>query len=114
MFFLLRKGAPFQSAIDRVKDKLIEAGLIDLWLKDLFETYMWRERMLKMMDKASTDGKEQLHAHEVSGYTAAGTKGGVVLNLNHLQGAFSALFLGMFISAVVFTGERLIYPYSHH
>ncbi|XP_066949332.1 uncharacterized protein [Macrobrachium rosenbergii] len=43
----VRKGAPFLNSLDRIQDRLIEAGIVDYWLRELFDTAVWKRRMIR-------------------------------------------------------------------
>ncbi|XP_047474685.1 glutamate receptor ionotropic, delta-1-like isoform X2 [Penaeus chinensis] len=78
-----RKGAPFRHHICMLQQRLIEAGLIDFWLRDVIRAYADRHRAQKKDD--SVEATERLSQDR---------DGTVVLNLSHLQGAFYLLLLG--------------------
>lgn len=44
-FSCVRKGAPFLHSIDAVKQRLLEAGLVNYWLSDLIEAAAQKARM---------------------------------------------------------------------
>ncbi|XP_069981325.1 glutamate receptor ionotropic, delta-1 isoform X2 [Penaeus vannamei] len=77
-----RKGAPFRHHICMLQQRLIEAGLIDFWLRDVIRAYADRHRA---KEDAAVGATERL---------SQDGDGIVVLNLSHLQGAFYLLFLG--------------------
>ncbi|KAK3875114.1 hypothetical protein Pcinc_019993 [Petrolisthes cinctipes] len=99
----VRKGLPFLDPIDRIHDSLDEAGLIDYWLEKLFETTMRKTRVLQG-DDGDGGGGEYLESGMVDG---SGRGMVLVLNLNHLQGAFYLLFLGYIAAALTLVCERL-------
>ncbi|XP_063600290.1 ionotropic receptor 93a-like [Penaeus indicus] len=100
----VRKGAPFLSAIDRIKDRLAEAGLIDYWLYVLFESKMKKERAQRWSQKPSESADEDDPAYVTNEVNA----GGIVLNLNHLQGAFYLLFLGYGAGLIALLAETFM------
>ncbi|XP_042242547.1 probable glutamate receptor isoform X1 [Homarus americanus] len=82
-----RKGAPFTRQISMMKERLIEAGLLNLWQDDVLKTYLKHSREER--------GREDplLFTGENSGQ--------VVLGLDHLQGAFYLLLLGCCLALLV-------------
>ncbi|XP_068240190.1 glutamate receptor ionotropic, kainate 2-like [Palaemon carinicauda] len=102
----VRKGAPFLDSLDRIQDKLVEAGIVEYWLRELFETAIWKGRMIRK--NKILGGEEQEKAYLLVGYETS-QEGAVVLNLNHLQGAFFALFLGIILAFLVAVGENTVH-----
>ncbi|XP_071524534.1 probable glutamate receptor [Panulirus ornatus] len=89
-----RKGAPFLGEVRMIKQRLIDAGLVDYLTNDAIETYIRNNRQKK--------GVEAFVYSEVE-------DGQVVLGLDHLQGVFYLLFLGYVIALATFLAEELTY-----
>ncbi|XP_071546555.1 uncharacterized protein [Panulirus ornatus] len=83
-----RRGAPFTGQIVRMKQRMLEAGLITHWMDDLV-----RMRVV-MADKSRAGSTVSSESH-------------MVLGLDHLQGAFYLLLLGYIIAFFSFLGENL-------
>ncbi|XP_045620111.1 glutamate receptor ionotropic, kainate glr-3-like [Procambarus clarkii] len=78
------KGAPYGRMFDKVMWRCVQAGLIDKWLKDLYTIYL-EETMNQKTPQERLEEKEA---------ASAKSNNDVVLNLDHLQGAFFSLLLG--------------------
>ncbi|XP_066937258.1 uncharacterized protein [Macrobrachium rosenbergii] len=85
-----RKGAPFLRTIIDIKQHLFEGRILDVWLNQIF-----RETTKRARDKNGPSSYSQDDGMQV------------VLNLNHLQGAFYAFFLGMILAVLVLMLECL-------
>ncbi|XP_064104072.1 glutamate receptor ionotropic, delta-2-like [Macrobrachium nipponense] len=79
-----RKGAPFLRTIIDIKQHLFEGRILDFWLNQIF-----RRTTKLARDKNGPSSYIQDDGMQV------------VLNLNHLQGAFYAFFLGMLLAVLV-------------
>ncbi|XP_071532432.1 glutamate receptor ionotropic, kainate 4-like [Panulirus ornatus] len=88
-----RQGAPFLSQFRRMKQRLLEAGLIDYWLDDVIET---KVRVIR--GNRGVAG-ETVYS-EVDG-------GQVVLALDHLQGVFYLLVVGYIVALLTYIGENI-------
>ncbi|XP_042222688.1 glutamate receptor ionotropic, delta-2-like, partial [Homarus americanus] len=86
-----RQGAPFTSQISKMKQRLIEAGLLNLWLDDIIKI----QTELKNADRNTEE--LTLNSEENSNQ--------VVLGLDHLQGGFYLLLLGCFLAFLAFVAE---------
>ncbi|XP_063854606.1 uncharacterized protein LOC135096778 [Scylla paramamosain] len=92
----VRKNAPFLKPLDRVIGWLGEAGLIDHWLSELFQTSLAENR------------REQRQQQDGQGDDDLGSEGQrQVLGLRHLQGAFYLLVVGGGVALLAFTVERI-------
>ncbi|XP_071534212.1 glutamate receptor 1-like [Panulirus ornatus] len=102
----VRKGLPFLEPVDRIHDKLVEAGLVDLWLHELFEAAM-RETRAQMREAGAGGGSEgdALLLYSESGGELS--KRALVLSLDHLQGAFYLHLLGLGAAALALLLERV-------
>ncbi|XP_064103789.1 glutamate receptor ionotropic, delta-2-like isoform X3 [Macrobrachium nipponense] len=85
-----RKGAPFLRTIIDIKQRLFEGRILDLWLNQIF-----RETTKRARDKNGLSSYIQDDGNQV------------VLNLNHLQGAFYVFFIGMLMAVLVLMSECL-------
>ncbi|XP_069190332.1 glutamate receptor-like [Procambarus clarkii] len=74
----IRQGAPFLHNINKMMSRIIESGLVELWLVQLTKKYNSRA---KLVGEAKTTRPQ-------------GEGARVVLSLDHLQSAFYLLFLG--------------------
>ncbi|XP_050715851.1 glutamate receptor ionotropic, kainate 5-like isoform X3 [Eriocheir sinensis] len=108
----VRKGLPFLPPMDRIHDSLVEAGLVDHWLIELFETSMKKARLEAVLKREAAGGRGEkeedsflLDKEEASG---GGQQRALVLSINHLQGAFFLLLLGAGIALVFLLGENLL------
>ncbi|XP_071524522.1 glutamate [NMDA] receptor subunit 1-like [Panulirus ornatus] len=90
-----RKGAPFLGQIRRLKQRLVEAGLIDWWTDDVINN--------DVRNKKARRGGEV-----VATYTEV-NDGQMVLGLTHLQGVVYLLLLGNILAFMTFLTERLIH-----
>ncbi|XP_071532992.1 glutamate receptor ionotropic, kainate 5-like [Panulirus ornatus] len=88
----VRKGAPFLSQFRGMKQRLIEAGLIDLWMDDVIKRKVRHLRTSKPED-------ERVES-EVN-------DGQVVLGLDHLQGVFYLLLVGYMGALLTLLGENV-------
>ncbi|KAG7162306.1 putative glutamate receptor ionotropic, kainate 2-like 23, partial [Homarus americanus] len=92
-----RQGAPFTKQISKVKQRLVEAGLLSLWLDQVIKNEVKRNNTEK-------EGKERpLYTEQESGQ--------VVLTLDHLQGAFYLSLLGCCLAFGVFLIEIFFHYY---
>ncbi|XP_071546562.1 glutamate receptor ionotropic, kainate 4-like [Panulirus ornatus] len=87
----VRRGAPFMHQIRRLKQEMIESGLITRWQDDLLR--------IKAIS-AERSGAGKTISSEDEGHQ-------VVLGLDHLQGAFYLLLLGYIIAFFSLLGEIL-------
>ncbi|XP_064121693.1 glutamate receptor ionotropic, kainate 1-like [Macrobrachium nipponense] len=99
----VRKGAPFLNSLDRIQDRLVEAGIVNYWLRELFETAVWKRRMIRKKKILAGEEQEKTYLQETP------HEGAVVLNMNHLQGAFYLLALGIVLSSFVAIGENVVH-----
>ncbi|XP_071524005.1 probable glutamate receptor [Panulirus ornatus] len=94
----VRQGAPFLGQLRQMKQRLIEAGLVDFWLQDVIQIRVRkfranRSETFSMMDSEVEDGQ-------------------VVLGLDHLQGAFYLLLLGLALAFTTLLWETLALRYT--
>nr|XP_053638905.1 uncharacterized protein LOC128693313 [Cherax quadricarinatus] len=96
--------------MDRIHDRLVEAGLVNYWLKELFDSSTKKARDEKREEErrmgTAGDGAASLPS-EVQRASQSGD-GAVVLNLNHLQGAFYILLLGYSSAFLVLLTEKAL------
>ncbi|KAK8385133.1 hypothetical protein O3P69_012137 [Scylla paramamosain] len=92
-----RKGAPFRRAVSLRKQRVMEAGLIDYWTHEAV-----RATTEDMIREAGGRRSVQASAQQ-------DTEGGgpVVLSLQHLQGIFYLLGLGLLAAIATFARELL-------
>ncbi|XP_068238799.1 glutamate receptor ionotropic, kainate 3-like [Palaemon carinicauda] len=95
-----RKNAPFLPAIDLMKQRLIEAGLINQWVKEMLGK--------PKVEPCSTEGNCKTNAEKsfLSSVEVKDEK--VVLSLHHLQSVFFVLLLGFNCALLAFIGEFAI------
>ncbi|XP_068238662.1 glutamate receptor ionotropic, delta-2-like [Palaemon carinicauda] len=86
-----RKGAPFRDAIDRMKQRLIEAGLIDRWLNEVIRV------QVEESEKKEFNGSLIIRQADEKEQSA--------LSLEHLQGSFYLLLIGYWIAGLVLVLE---------
>ncbi|XP_064113638.1 uncharacterized protein LOC135220338 [Macrobrachium nipponense] len=82
-----RKGAPFRDAIDKMKQRLIEAGLIDRWLNEVI--------------KVQVEVSERKEFNGTLITRQANEKEQRALSLENLQGSFYLLIIGYWIAVLV-------------
>ncbi|XP_068216665.1 uncharacterized protein [Palaemon carinicauda] len=90
-----RKGAPFQSLIQDTLQRLFESGFMDHALKRVGDD---RRFLYRMSTELGTRTRVVTAEQDES-------ESRVVLDLNHLQGAFVALLLGISAATIVFVAE---------
>ncbi|KAG7165816.1 Glutamate receptor-like 69 [Homarus americanus] len=90
-----RQGAPFTSKISKMKGRLIEAGLLNLWLDDIIKTQTELKETEREREKLTLDTEE------------SSTQ--VVLGLDHLQGGFYLLLLGCYLAFLAFIAEMIVH-----
>ncbi|XP_071535567.1 probable glutamate receptor [Panulirus ornatus] len=98
----VRQGAPFLSQFRRMKQRLIEVGLVDFWMDDVIKI---KGRHLRADRDQDERGRFE---------TGSVADGQVVLGLNHLQGVFYLLFLGYVAACIASCGESLASRYTLH
>ncbi|XP_071524014.1 glutamate receptor ionotropic, kainate 4-like [Panulirus ornatus] len=96
----MRKGAPFLGQIRRLKQRLMEAGLIDLWLKDVIEI---KNRKIRA-NRSEEDDNVQPEVDD----------GQVVLGFDHLQGVFYLLLLGYAVAFLTLLREIITHRCCTH
>ncbi|XP_069941780.1 probable glutamate receptor [Cherax quadricarinatus] len=94
-----RQGAPFINQISRMKQRLIEAGVLKVWLDQVITAD-------RRLSRSQRDGNDAQLYTEVSVSQQ-------VLGLDHLQGAFYLLLLGYCLALLNLLAEVFTYP-SHH
>ncbi|XP_069947815.1 uncharacterized protein [Cherax quadricarinatus] len=94
-----RKGAPIIGLVSRMKQRMIETGLIDHWLDDLF--------------KAETKRIREALGMKTTLFTKMDNEELVVLGMDHLQGAFYIWLLGITIAFLSFLGENFAHCNTH-
>ncbi|XP_042223296.1 uncharacterized protein LOC121867453 [Homarus americanus] len=120
----VRKGLPFLEPMDRIHDHLVESGLVNYWLNELFEAAMSETRAemrdKKMKDSGTAEGvvTEMSFLPTQSESSGQGVKRMLVLSLNHLQGSFYILLLGYCAASLALLLERIVYtarkdPHTH-
>ncbi|KAK4317817.1 hypothetical protein Pmani_011141 [Petrolisthes manimaculis] len=87
-----RKGAPFLVPIRRVKQQLIESGLVSYWLEDVIKVRIRDTR-------TNSTYPHLIHSQD---------RGQTVLGLQHLQGAFYQLFLGYLLALLSLLAETVV------
>ncbi|XP_066989849.1 glutamate receptor ionotropic, delta-2-like [Macrobrachium rosenbergii] len=90
-----RKGAPFQSRFRDLLQRLFESGFMDHNLKKVDDERRIRRQKSTFKRQTVIAVMEQDQSDST-----------VVLDLNHLQGAFYALILGLIVATVVFVAEK--------
>ncbi|XP_071528798.1 ionotropic receptor 93a-like isoform X2 [Panulirus ornatus] len=102
--------APFKAAFDRNIKAILEAGLYDQWRKDeLFRTQ--RESRAKRRESQSLEQEQQKEGRrtEATEGEHSSRRG---LTIQHMQGPFMLLLLGLTLAAVSFAGEQLTVRWS--
>ncbi|XP_050718993.1 uncharacterized protein LOC126999901 isoform X2 [Eriocheir sinensis] len=94
-----RKGAPFLDTIRRVKQRLLETGILTYWLEDVIKQ---RVRVTRK------DSQKEQDVAVMEALKPTSESGQVVLGLSHLQGPFYLLFGGFVISMITFMGEKIL------
>ncbi|XP_071525270.1 glutamate receptor ionotropic, kainate 4-like [Panulirus ornatus] len=88
----MRKGAPFTGQFRRMKQRLVEAGLIDLWTNDVIQDRDDDFRLKKRKPFEIVKSKDE--------------DGQVVLGLDHLHSAFFLLLLCYIVAFIAFLWEN--------
>ncbi|XP_050707983.1 probable glutamate receptor [Eriocheir sinensis] len=103
----VRKSAPFLAPLDRVIGRLVEVGLIDHWLKDLFPPTQTKTKIkATATDQQEEEEEEEEDADEAT--RSSDESALQVLGLHHLQGAFYLLLVGGGGALVAFVAEHAI------
>jgi hypothetical protein len=97
MFF--RHGSPLLESFNRIIHRMVAAGMVEHFWEDI------KMRDIGHKDDGDEDGDED---DEEEASVA------VVLTLNHLQGAFSLLILGLAFSLIVFIIELLCFSFRKY
>ncbi|XP_064114658.1 uncharacterized protein LOC135220928 [Macrobrachium nipponense] len=95
-----RKGFPVLSTLDKIQQRLLEAGLIDLWMDQITEI---------MARDPSSAKPVNLELRKRESLENQGSQDARVLTTEHLQGAFFLMFIGYGISVVAMSIELLHY-----
>ncbi|KAK4313629.1 hypothetical protein Pmani_015033 [Petrolisthes manimaculis] len=90
----VRYGAPFYHRFHKLTLQLEATGITNHWLQELIT-----QRVKENRAKTHTSQKERLNQNSEE------LNGGVVLGLDHLQGAFYLLFLGSGVALVMLVAE---------
>ncbi|MPC89033.1 hypothetical protein E2C01_083961 [Portunus trituberculatus] len=92
--------APYKAQLDRLIMAIMEAGLYDRWTAELMrETMLRSQRKQRQRHTAGHEGKAEQRAGNEDGLPT--------LTINHTQGAFILLFLGLVFNTLVFSSEML-------
>ncbi|XP_063600694.1 probable glutamate receptor [Penaeus indicus] len=83
----LRKGNPLKSHMDRLKQLLVEAGLVNYWMKEV----------LRENSRKASARNDLVQSRDNR----------LVLRVEHLQGAFLLLLVGLAVSCLTFVAEVL-------
>ncbi|KAK8399060.1 hypothetical protein O3P69_004262 [Scylla paramamosain] len=92
-----RRGAPFLDAIKRLKQCLLESGILTYWLSDVIKQRVRETR------KNSQEGQDASVTQALLPNLGSGE---VVLGLSHLQGVFYFLFAGFVVSLITLMCEQ--------
>lgn len=92
-----RQGAPFLNAIKRLKQRLVESGLLTYWLSDVIK------QRVRETPRNTREGQD---ASVIQALLPSLGSSEVVLGLGHLQGVFYFLFAGFVVSLIAFTCEQ--------
>ncbi|KAK8405662.1 hypothetical protein O3P69_001863 [Scylla paramamosain] len=104
----VRKGLPFLPPMDRIHDRLVEAGLVNHWLDELFETAMKKARKEAAAAQEEAERKGEKVDTSLLSDDESGKREQLVLTLNHLQGAFYLLLLGVGVASLLLVGENVL------
>lgn len=88
---IMVKGYPLQGRINQIIHRIVEAGLLSKWAEDL----------LSKNTKISSKHPK----------TIEGSKNDVILTLNHLEGAFILLLIGLSVAGIIFICELMYFKY---
>ncbi|XP_063886458.1 ionotropic receptor 93a-like [Scylla paramamosain] len=92
--------APYKAQLDRLIVATLEAGLYDKWTEDLMrETQLRSQRRKRQRQAADKQGQTEAKAVNEDGLPT--------LTINHTQGAFILLLLGLIFNTLVFSTELL-------
>ncbi|XP_045112358.1 uncharacterized protein LOC123505235 [Portunus trituberculatus] len=92
--------APYKAQLDRLIVAILEAGLYDTWTAELMrETKLRSQRRQRQRHTAGHEGKAQQRTKTEDGLPT--------LTINHTQGAFILLLLGLVFNTLVFSSEIL-------
>lgn len=84
-----RKSSPYKESFNQIISSLYETGIMLFWEERMTERYMSRRLQIAIMQSVILSNKE----------------GPTQLMVDHLQGAFVILSLGLALATVVFTAE---------
>ncbi|XP_063886375.1 uncharacterized protein LOC135114402 [Scylla paramamosain] len=94
--------APYKAHLDRLIVATLEAGLYDKWTADLMrETKLRSQRRQRQHHAAGHEGQAEPKAVNEDGLPT--------LTINHTQGAFILLLLGLVFNTLIFFSELLLY-----
>ncbi|KAK4318235.1 hypothetical protein Pmani_010745 [Petrolisthes manimaculis] len=93
-----RKGAPFLGVMRRMKQRMIETGLVNHWEKAVVSAYVNNVQSNLTLQRNSYSSQDD------------GGVGQEVLGLEHLQGAFYLLLFGHALATFVLIVETFIVP----
>jgi hypothetical protein len=96
MFF--RPGSPLLAGFDRIIGRIVHSGMV---------TKVWQD--IRRREIGHKEGDEEEEDDDDDGGSDA-----VVLTLNHLQGAFILLVLGLAFGLVVFILELIIFTFRNY
>ncbi|MPC09953.1 hypothetical protein E2C01_002573 [Portunus trituberculatus] len=91
------QGAPFLDAIKRLKQRLLESGLLAYWLSDVIK------QRVRETPRNSREGQD---ASITQALLPSLGSGEVVLGIGHLQGVFYFLFAGFMVSVITLMCEQ--------
>lgn len=86
-----RKSLPYAGAIDRIIGRLTDTGIIEYWIKRLFE------------EKYPATTFQKMYEYKISPNDIIPAP----LSIDNLQGAFLVLIIGIVLGMVAFTGELI-------
>ncbi|KAK3866679.1 hypothetical protein Pcinc_027792 [Petrolisthes cinctipes] len=96
-----RKGAPFLGVIRRMKQRMIEAGLVKHWEEMFVSAYVNNDQSNLTLQHNSYPSQDD------------GSVGQEVLGLEHLEGAFYLLLFGHALATLVLIVETFIVPFLY-
>ncbi|XP_068251053.1 uncharacterized protein [Palaemon carinicauda] len=106
-----RRNAPYKRAIDMMKQRLIEAGLVYLWMEQMIGSPREEEECNDANCLKQKQEKENAKALQLSKHQES--SGNVVLGMHHLQTIFYLLFLGLSGALMAFSFENLLFFCTH-
>ncbi|XP_069172327.1 probable glutamate receptor [Procambarus clarkii] len=95
-----RRGAPFRRRFDLMTQKMIETGLLDLWLRQ------------SMAATVASYKRRYQHLPKFNSSVVSRSQGQEVLNIHHLQGVFYLLLLGYGLACLALLQENAIHFYK--